>query len=67
MPSSLTVLIQTTFLTSFYLVHSGSILYFNGLDLFENFDAESITKSRDLFTLVEWAGVLISVLFLVSN
>ena len=58
---------QTNFLTALYLVMGGSILYRDGLLLFERFDEGRVKDDNDLlYRLVEWVGALVSALFVVS-
>ena len=59
---------QTHFLTALYLVMGGSILYYCGLLLWQNFNADVVTaREGGLYVLVQWVGCAESVLFVVGT
>ena len=59
---------QTHFLTALYLVMGGSLLYFLGLALYQDFDSNFV-RDEDflLYVLVQWIGCAISTLNIVSS
>ena len=59
---------QTHFLTALFLVMCGSILYFLGLPLFQDFDIDLVNNANGLlYFLVMWVGSAISTLNIVSS